>query len=310
LKWDFVFPVVDVALVSTGIAIGRSAEGVLYYVYLIPIAEAASTLNVRWAQIVGMLAVLGAAVATYGQQPENVLGATFRLAFMVVMASLLAWLAKFAAELRAELRVAADRHRIAQDMHDGVQGQLIAIASRLELAKSVAVQDVSRAKVLVEEARQMTRSAADELRFLVHRFRARELEEGFLPALQEHLHNLRERHGLAVLLEKSGEGYVLTPEVEHALFRIVQESLNNVVKHSGARTATVQIDYETDRVVCQITDDGQGFDLGTAPVGQGLVGIESRAKALGGEARIESALGQGTVVQAIIPRRVRRPRGD
>jgi signal transduction histidine kinase len=307
LRWEYVFPVIDVFLISIAVRIRHDPDSVLTYLYFFPIAEAVGTLSVRWAALIGVMSIAGVVAGTWGQHGQHgFLAFSFRLIFLVVMALLLTWLARFAAELQAQLQVATDRNRIAMEMHDGVQAQLIAIASQQELARCVALQDGARAAQIAADSRDLARRAADDLRFLVHRLRAPCPAEGFVPALQQYVHNLSARSGLPATVQVTGAPYPLDPDVEHALFHIVQESLNNTLKHANAQEVSVTLDYGAEAVRCAIRDDGTGFDPAALPEEGGAhVGLESmreRARQAGGELRVESAPGRGTTVIAVIPR--------
>lgn len=315
LAWDYVFPVVDLLMVTLALYLRRDPNSVLMFAYFLPIAEAASTLNVRWASVVGLLSVGAAALVTYGQSVVGPIEAGFRLFILYIVARLLTWMGRLAADLRADLTVAADRNRIALEMHDGVQGQLITIASRLELTRHVAPRDGARAAALASDTRDLARQAADELRFLVQRLRTPELGKGFLPALKQYVHHLGERNDLAVTFGVTGEEYALAPEVEHALFRIVQESLTNTLKHAAARNVTLEVTYEPQAVRCALVDDGTGFTLeaGSASQGEhwGLESMRLRAERVDGVLHLETTPGSGTTVTATVPRGAGKPRrGD
>jgi signal transduction histidine kinase len=91
------------------------------------------------------------------------------------------------------------------------------------------------------------------------------------------------------------------------LFRIAQEALNNVKKHSGATRATVKLEYKPKKIILKVTDNGRGFELperlsDLASIGKlGLTGMEERARLLGGTLQVQSKLGQGTTVTAELP---------
>jgi signal transduction histidine kinase len=222
------------------------------------------------------------------------------------------WMARLGAELRAQLTVAADRNRLALEMHDGIQGQLITIAAQAELAFRLAPADGPRAARVAAGIRDLARQAADELRFLVQRLRGPELGSGFQPALRQYLHHLGERNGLAVTLDAAGAESALDPEVEQAFFRVVQESLNNTLKHAGARAVAVELDCRNDPLRCVIRDDGAGFAPAEAPEngGCGLASMRERMRKVGGELRVESVPGAGTVVTALAPREARPGRKE
>jgi signal transduction histidine kinase len=312
LDWEYVFPVFDLIMITVALHLRRDPNSVLLFAYFLPIAEATSTLDVRWASSVGLLTVGAAALATYGQTTIGPIEAGFRLFFIYLLARLMVWMARLAAELRADLTVAADRSRIALEMHDGVQGKLITIASQLELARHLAPQDGSRAARIAGDTRDLARQAADELRFLVQRLRAPELRRGFLPALKQYVHHLGERHQLDVSFQVRGEEYPLDPEAEHALFRIVQESLTNTLKHAQAREVGLEVEFGADAVRCTVRDDGIGFAASKVEEEGGdrcgLDGMRERVQRVGGELRIESTPGAGTVVTAMVPRRGNRKR--
>jgi signal transduction histidine kinase len=211
----------------------------------------------------------------------------------------MAYQARIAAELRERLGVAADRNRIAMDMHDGVQGHLITIASQLELIGHVAPRDGDRAAEISREGREMARQAADELRFLVQRLRAPALADGFVPALRQYAHNICERSGLRLTFEVHGDPRPLEPEVENVLFRIAQESLNNVMKHAGASEVSVCVSFDRERASLQIEDNGKGFQPEACADGcVGLASMRERAERQHGNLVIDSAPSKGTTVSA------------
>ena len=320
LRWQFVFPPLDVLLISLMIGLShRGPLSTLTLLYFLPVIEAAASLSVRWAAIVGLLVVVGTGLATFNPPtfPENfddptlkglrqlvhddLLNVSFRVWFMIVVSSLMAYQARIAAEYRAEARLAEDRNRLALDVHDGVQGSLIAVASNLELIARVAETEPERVPALAREARGNARDAADELRFLVQRLRPPSLAGGFLPAMRQYAHALAGRHALDLEFEIEGDPRPLAPEIEQAAFLMVQESLNNVAKHAQARKVTVRIGYRNDRIAFAVCDDGVG--AGDTPEGIGRAGMSERASSRGGWFRLEPAEGGGTRVVAEIPLR-------
>jgi signal transduction histidine kinase len=129
---------------------------------------------------------------------------------------------------------------------------------------------------------------------------------GLLPALEGLLTNL-EDHGMAVKLKISGDRRRLQPDAKLALFRVVQEALNNVERHAQASRVVIDVDFGDSRTKVTVRDDGCGFDLlpstgDFALAGKfGLLGIEERALLLGGHFEVQSANGQGTTVMVDIP---------
>jgi len=115
------------------------------------------------------------------------------------------------------------------------------------------------------------------------------------------------RTGVAIGVEANAGAETLRPETAIAAFRIVQESVNNTVRHAAARHITVSVRTDSNRLLLSVRDDGQGFDvaeaLHRAATGRhlGLLGMRERVEALGGRLEIDSAPGQGTEIRASVP---------
>lgn len=314
-RWEYVFPPIDVAVISIILFVSsRGPMSNLTLLYFLPIVEASGALKVRWAAAVGGMVVLGLGLATaftkvppmseamsatdlIKYEPLNVV---FRLFFLVLISSLMAYQAVIAAALREKLGVVADRNRIAMEMHDGVQGSLISLAASLELIGHVAPRDGERAAEIAKQSHEVARQAADELRFLVQRLRAPSLSQGFVPALKNYAQNLCERHNISLEFTLTGEERPLEANRENALFRIAQEALNNVLKHSQATAVSIEIRYEPQSVQVRVKDNGIGFDP-TQTEGQvGLQSMRERAVKHGGSATVTSEPGAGTLVEATV----------
>ena len=316
LRWEYHFPPIDVLIVSAFLFLShRGPMSGIAMLYFLPIISAAGSLNVRWAAAIGLMVVAGVASSTVfatdiGPPPvytstremlqAEPLNATFRLYFLIVLSSLMAFQSLIAAGLKERLAVAADRNRIALDMHDGVQGHLIALAQQLELLGLIAERNPARAAELAREGRETTRMAADELRFLVQRLRTPALEDGFVPALRQYAHNVCSRSGLELEFEVFGEEETLEPDTENALFRIAQEAMNNVIKHANAGHVWLRLSYDGTSARLEVSDDGAGLSESKTD-GVGLDGMRSRAVTVGGAFAIEPRVGGGTTVQATVP---------
>jgi signal transduction histidine kinase len=142
-----------------------------------------------------------------------------------------------------------------------------------------------------------------ELRDLAHEWRPSVLAHlGLLPALESLAEKVARRTGISVCVV--GEADMrLPPGVETALYRIVQEALNNAVKHAAARSVRIGLQCTPQMVACSVRDDGRGFDATHWPQAQGLglTGIRERISALGGSMRLTTAPSKGTTIQADIP---------
>lgn len=300
LNWEFVFPPIDIAVISALMYLGnRDPLSNISLLYFFPLAQAAGTLSLRWSLTVGVMVVAGAALATHGLQSAEPFNAFFRYFFILVMGSLMTLLARAAASLQAELGIARDRNRMAMEMHDGVQGHLVTLSRQLELIERSAEANPGRAVEIAREARDSSRLAADELRYLVHRMRSPSLEQGFVPALRQFVHNQAERNGIEINFVTEGEPQPGQADVEHALFRIAQEALNNVLKYSGATAVKVDLTFMPGETKLLVKDNGRGFDPLKASEG-GLTGMAARAEAVRGQLTIQSSE-EGTTITALVP---------
>lgn len=144
-----------------------------------------------------------------------------------------------------------------------------------------------------------------QLRSLSHELRPMVLDQlGLMPALKQLTDGVRKRHALNI--DISGDtGKRLDPALETTIYRAVQEALTNVCRHANASHADVHVWSGNDRIYCAVSDNGDGFQISqgdsVAAPGLGLIGIQERVKALGGQYDISSRLGYGTTLQVTIP---------
>jgi signal transduction histidine kinase len=169
-------------------------------------------------------------------------------------------------------------------------------------------QDPRKAAAQLDRMRELAQSALAEMRSLITHLRPKTMaEEGLIPALRRHVDERQRRDGLAVALELEGfedEEKRLPPETEEALFRIVQEALNNVVKHAQTDRAEARLRLSDETVSLRIEDAGVGFDPARVSSGSSHLGLTSmgeRVKALGGRLKIKSQPGEGSRIEVEIP---------
>ncbi len=201
-----------------------------------------------------------------------------------------------------------ERLRLSRDIHDGVLQDLLAVGLRLEKAIRAERRGVHTGAAQMKTIRDEVQRLAREMRAMSHGLRPSVLDElGLVPAVQTLLRGLEETRRMKTELQVLGAQTRLGAEVELALFRIVQEALNNAKRHSGAGSARVRIEFGEGSIKVVISDDGQGFEAtrqaGDMPSegGLGLVGMEERARMLGGRVSLESGTGAGTTVTVQIP---------
>lgn len=190
--------------------------------------------------------------------------------------------------------------RVAQVLHDEA-GQLLALVHIAVADVAVALPTKARGSCARVEA--LLAQVEAELRNLSHEWRPAMLADlGLFPALESLADRVAKRNGISVSVIGDADTR-LPPDVETALYRIVQEALNNAVKHAAARSVWIGLQCRPHKVTCSVRDDGKGFDAMRWPQAQGLglTGIRERINALGGSMRLSTAPSQGTTIQAVIP---------
>ncbi|WP_165949171.1 sensor histidine kinase [Kribbella turkmenica] len=190
-----------------------------------------------------------------------------------------------------------ERRRLRRDLHDGVgpllAGQLLTVDS-LRLA----AERGARPEDLLAHLEGQARAAITEVRRISRDLQPAALDAGLGPALDSEVERFRTA-GLDVRLRHQLPVEPMPAAVEVAVLRIVSESLANVVRHTAARSATVDVAVTDDGIEVRVADDGHGFDDGAAE-GVGLVSVRERAEALGGGLEVESGPA-GTRVCGRIP---------
>jgi NarL family two-component system sensor histidine kinase LiaS len=207
---------------------------------------------------------------------------------------------------RQDLAVVEERNRLARDLHDAVKQQVFATAMQLAAARSLLERspgDVEAAATHVVEAEALTRQAQQELTALIRELRPVALaDRGLVGALEAYLTDWARQTGIAASVRPQGEQ--TTPiEVEQALFRVAQEALANVARHSHAARVDVRVVWERDRLISlTIHDDGHGFDVDRADgKGTGLWSMRQRIAAVGGTLGIVSSSAAGTRIEVQVP---------
>jgi signal transduction histidine kinase len=203
-----------------------------------------------------------------------------------------------------------ERRRFARDLHDGI-GQELA-AAKIMLDGLLQQSPVQEKEAAIGEASEIVDRAIQQVRSMSHLLHPPLLDEGGLfSALRWFLDGMTERTGIRTSLDLQPPEFPrLTPEMERAVFRIVQEALTNVFRHSQARSAAVMLIQREDSLLLTVRDDGRGLPEQTAQlrpgsIGIGIGGMRERARELGGEFRMSNA-NPGTIVEVVIPAMVGR----
>jgi signal transduction histidine kinase len=199
----------------------------------------------------------------------------------------------------------AERLRLARELHDDTLQSLIALKQRVQLArlpykKGAPVPELEELEGLIEQT-------IDDLRRTTRALRPIYLEDlGLVAALEMLVRETSQSSGLPVEFNASGTER-LPAEVELALYRMVQESLNNAVHHAQAEHVSVRMEFNPQETRLEITDDGKGFEVPKTPAeftpqGHfGLLGLYERAELIGAHLEIRSAAGKGTRLRIDLP---------
>ncbi len=203
----------------------------------------------------------------------------------------------------------AERQRIARDLHDETGQALTAIGMGLRGLESRMTRSPKQAAVTLRELQTLAADSLKELQRLMTDLRPSHLDDLGLPAaLRWYAGKIQERTNLQVKVDISGREQALEDAVRIATFRIVQEALNNLIKHAEARRVRIDLDFAEKGMHLEVRDDGRGFDLeglkqvrSSGRPSRGLAGMQERAALLGGRVQLQSRPGQGTLVEAFIP---------
>jgi len=197
----------------------------------------------------------------------------------------------------------AERRRIARELHDGVGQYLAAMKMSFDMALSED-EDPEIAHESLSDCRDLLERCTMEIRTISHLLHPPLLEEmGLASAARWYIEGFTKRSGITIDLDIPAELDRLPESTEGVLFRVLQESLTNVHRHSGSKIAIIQLAIDAENVILTIQDKGRGLgeDLeGPTKVGVGLAGMRERVRERGGEFKIDSTAG-GVTIRAVMP---------
>jgi signal transduction histidine kinase len=199
------------------------------------------------------------------------------------------------------------RHQLARDLHDGPAQALAAITMNLEFIRRLLERDPARVPQELEKLVQLAKRTTYEVRTMLFELRPLALETQGLDVTLEQYFERFKGNGAEIVLEADKITAGLDTKTEGTLFNIIQESVNNALKHAQARHIWVRIRQTPNALETTVQDDGRGFDLQKVLASYdqrgsfGLLNIEERAKLIGGFAELHSAPGEGTTVRVIVP---------
>ena len=202
-----------------------------------------------------------------------------------------------------------ERVNLALEIHDSLAQLLVALKMDIGMFKKKIskTNEAVNPEVVITEMEQLmvqVDNANKSARSIMNGLRPEQLEVlGFVAAAELHLSTFEQRHHLKCSFKNTVLDPIIHPDQALALFRILQESLNNIFKHAMATTVIVQLSNVADKLVLEINDNGIGFDVNKKgrPDSYGLIGMKERIKLLSGNLDITSKMGEGTSVRVEIP---------
>jgi signal transduction histidine kinase len=196
----------------------------------------------------------------------------------------------------------AERHRWARELHDETLQALGGL--RVLLSSAARLDDPDAMRTAMREAAEQLKGDIESLRSLIAELRPPALDQlGLAPALTSLAHRTGAANGLEVRTDvELPQDTRLATEVETTVYRVVQESLTNVVKHARAASVDIAVRCDDGQIEISVTDDGIGFDSdGTVATGFGVIGMRERVELAGGELSVARGPRHGTVVSARLP---------
>lgn len=202
-----------------------------------------------------------------------------------------------------------ERQRVARDIHDGPAQLMSNVVLKAEICERMIDVDLEKAREELRNLKKVVRDSLQDVRKIIYNLRPMSLDDlGLIPTLQRYVLTYQEESGISVSFHTRGAQPELKSVIALTVFRIVQESLNNIAKHAKADNAVIKLEFLDKDLKLYIYDDGAGFDTSKLKEknedissGFGLVSMRERVELLGGDLRISSEPGNGTRLNIIIP---------
>jgi signal transduction histidine kinase len=200
-----------------------------------------------------------------------------------------------------------ERSRIGRELHDHISQLLGVLTIKIDQLRARPEMSTALGGAL-DELRRDTSAITDDVHRLSHRLHSSTLDYlGLVPALQKLVSEFSDRHQIAITFGHTSVPPSLPSEVALCLFRVAEESLTNIAKHSQARSATIHVAGALDGIHLQIEDAGTGFDMAAVEsrAGLGFVSMQERLRVLHGTIHVDSAPSRGTRIDAWVPPLIR-----
>lgn len=198
-----------------------------------------------------------------------------------------------------------ERKRLSREIHDGPAQMMANVMMRSDLIERVYKERGGQEAIVeIRSLKKMVRNALYEVRRIIYDLRPMALDDlGLVPTLKKYLQTIEEYHkSTKIHFANLGDEKRLPAKYEVALFRLIQESVQNALKHAEAREIKVKVEIDKNRVVVVVRDDGKGFDINQRRAESfGIIGMRERVELLEGKLSIDSKIGQGTIVIIQVP---------
>ena len=193
---------------------------------------------------------------------------------------------------------------MAREIHDGPAQSIANLLVRVELTeKLIDNKDIRKAKQELEELKTLIRLSMQDVRKIIYNLRPMSLDDlGLIPTLKKYIDKFISQTGILIEFDVLGSKKQLSNSYKVTIFRLIQEALNNIFKHSEACNAKVRLEYGAGDVNLNISDDGVGFDPSEIEEDKyGLISMEERCSLLGGSINIKSKHNKGTIITILLP---------
>lgn len=202
-----------------------------------------------------------------------------------------------------------ERQRVARDIHDGPAQLMSNVVLKAEICERMIDVDLEKAREELQNLKKIVRESLQDVRKIIYNLRPMSLDDlGLVPTLQRYIMTFQEDSGISVSFRTKGSSDEIKPVISLTVFRIVQEAINNIIKHAGAKSVSISLEFLEKNLKLYIYDDGAGFDTEKLKArtddmsgGFGLFSMKERVELLGGVFNISSEPGRGTRLNIAIP---------
>jgi two-component system sensor histidine kinase DegS len=201
-----------------------------------------------------------------------------------------------------------ERKRVAREVHDGPAQSLANVVFKLEYSEKLLKTDISKAKAELKDLKRLVKKSLEDVRKIIFDLRPMTLDDlGLIPTLRKYVNDFMEKTGLDIQFKVLKNEAELKSSYELAVYRVVQEALNNADQHAQAQNIVIKMEIKRDLINVIIEDDGCGFDVDQAlenSAGRdsfGLLSMKERVELLQGELSINSKSGKGSRIILKIP---------